>query len=332
MPPDTIFFGHSEHMKALQSRIEKIAALDMPVLIEGESGTGKDILARMLHQRSPWMSGVFVKLRCSNIPESFDDFLESYAEAVKGIPRATLSSAHSGCHGTLFLDEISETSASLQAKLLRLLQEGRLCSVNLKRCKLNLRLICGTTYALESAAERGDFRRDLLYRINVLTLRVPPLRERTADIPDLTAHFLSFFSNAYAGEAKRPSQEMMHFLLNYSWPGNIRELENLLRRYVLFGCEEAVCQELLGRASEQNTKQLSSPGAVSLKELTKKAVRELEREAILKVLHANKWNRRRAACALNISYRALLYKLKDVGMAAAAPGKADWQAGVQQTR
>src|SRR5216110_2022558 len=116
LPPDTIFFGHSEHMKALQSRIEKIAALDMPVLIEGESGTGKDVIARMLHQGSPWMSGVFVKVRCSCIPDSLDELFE---------PRAEIASSQSqtSCYGTLFLDEISETNAALQAKLLRLLQE-----------------------------------------------------------------------------------------------------------------------------------------------------------------------------------------------------------------
>jgi DNA-binding NtrC family response regulator len=315
LPPEPIVFGRTERMQALRSRFEKVAALKMPVLVEGESGTGKDIIARMLHQRSPWMSGVFVKVRCSCIPDSFDDLLESSAGVVACGPQAAPDPVQLACHGTLFLDEISETNAALQTKLLRLLQEGQLCSINLKRCKVNLRVICATNCGLEDAAERGSFRRDLLYRINVLTLRVPPLRERMIDIPDFVNYFLHLFSNTYNCQAKRLSRSMLESLLGHSWPGNIRELENLMKRYVLFGCEEAFCNALVGHAHKQIAPELSAPGAVPLKELTKNAVRELEREAILRVLQENHWNRKRAACALNISYRALLYKLKDAQIA-----------------
>ena len=316
LPPDSIVFGRTTQMHALRSRLERAATLDMPVLIEGESGTGKDILARMLHQRSPWTSGVFVKARCSCIPDTFDTLLESSAHLIESGLQSTAQRTQTGCYGTLFLDEISESSAALQTKLLRLLQEGELCRINLKRCKLNLRLLCATNCGLEDAAERGAFRRDLLYRINVLTMRMPPLRERKVDIPDLVNHFLGLFSNTYHCPAKRPSRRMLQLLLGYSWPGNIRELENLMRRYVVFGCEESISEELLGRAQKSGPQILSEPGAVSLKDITKKAVRELERDAILKVLQANQWNRRRAACVLNISYRALLYKIKDAGMGA----------------
>ena len=321
LPPSPIVFGRTTCMQALRSRMEKAAALDMPILIEGESGTGKDILARMLHVESPWKSGVFVKARCSAIPDTLDDLLESSAELIAGPPQAALEQPKTTCYGTLFLDEISESSAALQTKLLRLLQEGQLCRINLKRCKLNLRLICATNCGLEDAAERGTFRRDLLYRINVLTMRVPPLRERMADVSELVHYFLNSFSTAYNCPIKHPSRTMLQSLLSYSWPGNIRELENLMKRYVLFGCEESVCQELVGRVQKHSSQELSEPGAVSLKEITRRAVRELERDAILKVLEANHWNRRRAACVLNISYRALLYKLKDAGMGAAAPGE-----------
>ena len=315
LPPEPIVFGRTERMQALRNRVEKVAALNMPVLVEGESGTGKDILARMLHQRSPWMSGVFVKVRCSCIPDSFDDLLESSAEVVACGTQAAPDQVRLGCYGTLFLDEISETNAALQTKLLRLLQEGQFCTINLKRCKLKLRVICATNCGLEDAAERGSFRRDLLYRINVLTLRVPPLRERIEDIPDFVNYFLELFSSTYNCQAKRLSRGMLQSLLSYSWPGNIRELENLMKRYVLFGCEEAFCNELVGHARKQITPELSASGAIPLKELTRNAVRELEREAILRVLQANHWNRKRAACALNISYRALLYKLKDAQIA-----------------
>ncbi len=315
-PPDAIVFGRSEQMQPVRDRFGKIASSDVPVLLEGESGTGKDLLARMLHERSPWSSGVFVRVRCCSIQDIFDGVLEAdLAAELSGAFR----DAPSGCYGTLFLDEISETNASLQTKLLRLLQEGQFCSVYLTGSKLKLRVVCAANRGLEEATDRGSFRRDLLYRINVLTFRVPPLRERTADIPDLVRYFLDLFSSAYNCEVKYPSRAMLQAMISYSWPGNIRELENLMRRYVLFDSQEAVCDELLARAKKQVSPQLSQPGSVSLKELARNAVREVERDAILKVLEANQWNRKRAACVLNISYRALLYKLKDAGVAAVTP-------------
>ena len=315
--PDSIVFGRTAQMQALRSRIERAAALDMPVLIEGECGAGKEIIARMLHRQSPWASGVFVRARCSSIPDGFDDLLDSSAGVIGTASEAAADRTQTACYGTLFLDEISESSAALQTKLLRLLQEGQFCRINLKRCKLDLRLVCATNCGLEDAAERGAFRRDLLYRINVLTLRVPALRARIVDIPILVNYFLDRFSNTYNCQAKRPARRMLQTLLSYSWPGNIRELENLMKRYVLFGGEESVCEELIAHEQKNPVQEFSEPGAVSLKEITRKAVRELERDAILKVLQANHWNRKRAACVLNISYRALLYKLKDAGMTGA---------------
>ena len=297
--------------------MERAAALDMPVLLDGESGTGKDIIARILHRQSPWAAGVFVKARCSSIPESFDALLESSSDVITAEAETTRQHRESSCYGTLFLDEISESSAALQTKLLRLLQEGQLCRINLRRCRLNLRLVCATNRALEEAAERGTFRRDLLYRINVVTMRVPPLRERIADVPELASYFVDLLSSIYQCQVQRPSRRLLQSLLSYSWPGNIRELENLMKRYVLFNCEEWVCEELAGGQREMIAQELSQPGALSLKEITRKAIRDLERDAIFKVLQANQWNRKRAACVLNISYRALLYKLKETGMAPA---------------
>jgi two-component system response regulator AtoC len=315
LPPESVFFGRTEHMQALRSRFERVAALNVPVLVEGESGTGKDVIARMLHQRSPWASGIFVKVRCSCIPDSFDDLLDPSNGIVAFDGDAARDQAQLTCYGTLFLDEISETSSVLQTRMLRLLQDSQFCRVTVKRCKLNLRVICATSCGLEDAAERGSFRRDLLYRINVLTLRVPPLRERIIDIPDLTNYFLDQFNSTYRCEVKTPSKRMLRSLLSYSWPGNIRELENSTKRYVLFGCEEALGNVIPSRESKQVAPEISAAGTIPLKELTKNAVRELEREAILRVLQANHWNRKRAARALSISYRALLYKLKDAGMA-----------------
>jgi len=317
LPPETIVFGRTEPMRALRDRLEKVAALNLPVLVEGESGTGKDIIARMLHQRSPWASGIFVKVRCSCIPDSLDDLLDP-SNGILAFKRNAAPEPVPTCHGTLFLDEISETSAALQTKMLPLLQDGQFCCISMKGSKLNLRVICATNSGLEDAAERGSFRRDLLYRINVLTLRVPPLRERFVDIPDLMDYFVGVFNSTYQRQVEVPSKRTMQSLLSYSWPGNIRELENSTKRYVLFGCEEALCNELPSRGGKQVAPEPSAAGAIPLKQLTKNAVREVERQAILRVLQANHWNRRRAAIALNISYRALLYKLKDAGMTAGA--------------
>ena len=315
LPPDSIVFGRTAYMQALRDRIERAAASDMPILLEGESGTGKDILARILHRQSPWKSGVFVKARCSSIPDGLDQLLESSSDMIAAAPEVGAKTLPTACYGTLFLDEISESSPALQTRLLRFLQGGQFCRINLKHCKLNLRLVCATNSGLEEAVDQGRFRRDLLYRINVLPMRVPPLRERMADVPELVNYFLDLLTSGPC-DVKRPSKRMLQLLSTYTWPGNIRELENLMKRYLVFGCEEAVCEELLARAPKEATQALSEPGSVRLKDITRKAVRELERDAILKVLQANQWNRKRAACVLNISYRALLYKLKDTGMAA----------------
>ena len=298
-------------MQSLRARLDKVVALDVPVLVEGESGTGKDVLARMLHDRSPWTSGIFVKIRCSSISDTLADFLGS---AATGDLSAYADCPPHPCYGTLFLDEITDSSCALQSRLLRLLQEGQLCSVNLQQYTLNLRLVCAANSDWEKAPALGSFRRELPPRIKVLTLRVPPLRERMVDIPDLANYFVERFSDFYHCSPKPLSRELLHSLLSYSWPENIRELENLMRRYVLFGCEESLCEELTIRSHKCALPEQSESGAVSLKELTRNAVREVERDAIFKVLEANCWNRRRAAIALKISYRALLYKLKAAGM------------------
>ena len=313
LPPESVLFGRTDAMHSLRARLDKAVTLDVPVLVEGESGTGKDVLARMLHARSPWNSGIFVKVTCSSISDTLADCLGSAATGDLSAYASADCPRHP-CYGTLFLDGITDSSCALQSRLSRLLQEGQFCSVNLQQHKLNLRLVCATNSGWEKAPTLGSFRRELLPRIKVLTLRMPPLRERMVDIPDLTNYFVERFSEFYHCSPKPLSREVLHSLLSYSWPGNVRELENLMRRYVLFGCEESLCEELTIRSHKCAFLAQSESGAVSLKELTRNAVREVERDAILKVLEANRWNRRRAAIALKISYRALLYKLKAAGM------------------
>jgi two-component system response regulator AtoC len=219
--------------------------------------------------------------------------------------------------GTLFLDEISELDYSLQSKLLQVLQDGQFCRIGAQEDKrVEVRMVCATNRRLEREVEAGRFRQDLFYRINVVNIQLPPLRDRASDIPVLVQYFLELYSEKYNSRVRPPSAQVLIQLQHYHWPGNIRELENLMRRYAILGTEEAIVSELLPPRGEMFDDDIAVEGPISLKKLTRQAVMELERKIILKVLQANHWNRKRAARALNISYRALLYKIKDVGLPA----------------
>src|SRR5437667_8652326 len=317
IPPETVIFGHSETMQSLRERMDKVASANVPVLIQGESGTGKDIIARMIHARSPWRTGPFVKVNCPAIPGTL---LES---ELFGYERGAFTGAYGSkpgrvemAHrGTLFLDEISELDMSLQSKLLQLLQDGQFCRIGAQADKkVEVRIVCATNRRLEEEIETGTFRQDLFYRINVVNLFMPPLRERRADIVGLAGYFLEYYNRKYNCKARQLSSELMEALHKYHWPGNIRELENLIKRYVILGSEETISNDLQPRDADLITADINLDGPISLKKLTRQATRALERKIILKVLHNHHWNRKQAARTLNISYRALLYKIRDAGL------------------
>src|SRR5438309_9043064 len=317
IPPEAVIFGHSEGMQALRERLDKVAGANVPVLIQGESGTGKDIIARMIHTLSPWKSGPFVKVNCPAIPGTLlESELFGYEKGAftgaYGMKPGRVEMAH---RGTLFLDEISELDLGLQSKLLQLLQDGQFCRIGAQEDKkVEVRVVCATNRKLEQEVENGTFRQDLFYRINVVNIHLPALRERRADIEGLVYFFLEFYNRKYNCRAKPLSGELMTILQKYHWPGNIRELENLVKRYVILGNEEAISGDLVTREQEYFNPDLNLDGPISLKKLTRQAVRELERKVILKVLQANHWNRKQSARALSISYRALLYKIRDAGL------------------
>src|SRR5690349_18623812 len=317
MPPETIVFGHSEAMQAVLSRLTKLAAANVPVLIQGESGTGKDIIARLIHAASPWKSGPWVKVNCPAIPGTLlESELFGYEKGAftgaYGTKPGRVEMAH---RGTLFLDEISELDLGLQSKLLQLLQDGQFCRIGAQEDKkVEVRVVCATNRKLEEEVESGAFRADLFYRINVVNLHMPPLRERRGDIPDLVDYFLEYYNRKYNGRARGLSAELMSSLQKYHWPGNIRELENLIKRYVILGNEDVIASDLVTREPDFFNPEISLEGPISLKKLTRQATRELERKVILKVLQAHHWNRKQAARALSISYRALLYKIRDAGL------------------
>src|SRR5262249_22886586 len=252
-PPDSVVFGKSEAMQALRSRMDKVASANVPVLINGESGTGKDIIARMIHNLSPWRSGPFVKGNCPAIPGTLlESELFGYEKGAftgaYGMKPGRVEMAH---RGTLFLDEISELDLALQSKLLQLLQDGQFCRIGAQEDKkVEVRIVCATNRILEAEIENGTFRQDLFYRINVVNLHLPALRERRSDIEDLANYFLEYYNRKYNCRARALSSDLMAILQKYHWPGNIRELENLIKRYVILGNEDVITTDLVSREQE----------------------------------------------------------------------------------
>ena len=304
-------------MRALSANFEKLASANVAILIQGESGTGKDVIARLIHASSPWRSGPLVKVNCPAIPGTLlESELFGYEKgAFTGAFASKPGRVELAHRGTLFLDEISELEMSLQSKLLQFLQDGQFCRIGAQEDqRVEVRIVCATSRRLEDEVSRGTFRQDLFYRINALAVQVPPLRQRTGDIPILVDYSLEVFNDRYNSRAKPVSEQLMSMLTRHSWPGNIRELENLIRRYVILGSEDAIYSELVPTQFGHITSNIDLEPPVSLKAITRAAVRDVERQVILKTLQANEWNRRRTARALNISYRALLYKLKGVGV------------------
>ena len=307
-------------MLAVQQRLEKVAGANVPILITGESGTGKEIIAKMIHQLSPWGDGPFVKVNCPAIPGTLiESELFGYERgAFTGAYGAKPGRVEMASRGTLFLDEIGEMDMDLQAKLLQVLQDGQFCRIGAQEDKrLEARVVCATNRALEQEIASGAFRQDLFYRINVVNITVPPLRERTGDVPELVNFFLQVYNTQFNRAVPAVPAQVLKMMQAYHWPGNIRELENLMKRYVILGSAEVITSELQHATEPEDDEmdlEIPANGSIYLKEVTRQAVRKIEKNIILKVLQANQWNRKKAARSLNISYRALLYKLKEAGL------------------
>ncbi len=327
-PPEEVILGVSPAMTEIHRVIERAAAVNVPVLLTGESGTGKDLIARMFHQYSSVSTGNFVKVNCPAIP---GNLLES---ELFGYERGAFTGAFAvkpgrvdqANGGTLFLDEISELDYDLQAKILQLLQDGtymRIGGQEMRQTKL--RLVCATNRDLHAEVAQGTFRQDLYYRIAVITVRTPPLRERIADLPLIADYFVRTYGERYNAKVKPLPTAVMNEMLRYHWPGNIRELQNLIRRYVILGTPDSILMELCAPPKDGISLDVEFDGQISLRKVTREAVRKLEAKLILKVLKANNWNRRKTAKALKISYRALLYKIREAGLPSrtqAVPGQA----------
>src|ERR1700676_485759 len=218
MPPDAIVFGRTDAMQSVRDRLSKLAGANVPVLIQGESGTGKDIIARMIHANSPWRTGPWVKVNCPAIPGTLlESELFGYEKGAftgaYGSKPGRVELAH---RGTLFLDEISELDLGLQSKLLQLLQDGQFCRIGAQEDKkVEVRVVCATNRVLEVEIESGTFRQDLFYRINVVNLQLPPLRERRPDIEELVDYFLEYYNRKFNARANPLSPELMNAFKKY---------------------------------------------------------------------------------------------------------------------
>jgi len=317
LPPAHLIFGRSASMQRARQKIDKVAQSGVPILIQGDNGTGKGLLASFIHNLSPLPDTPFVKVNCAAIPGAL---LES---ELFGYEKGAFTGAHSAKPGrvelanggTLFLDGIDEIDMSLQAKLLQLLQDGHFCRIGGQEDRrVQVRAICATNRRLEVEIANGRFRQDLFYRINVVSIDLPPLRSRTEDIPELVAYFLQIHRARHNMPARALSPAALQLLCKHSWPGNIRELENLIERYVILGSEDAISSELINWGQTHAATEIPIEGQIHLKKVTRQAVHDLERKIILSVLEANRWNRKRTASALKISYRALLYKIRRAGL------------------
>lgn len=322
LPSRRMIFGQSESMRGLWRIVERVAGASVPILILGEKGTGKEVLARFIHSCSPGNDAPFMKVT-PPIPEA--DAIEEMAFRVEkeepeegdDLPRNENPSPRM-C--TLFVEEVGEVGPGRQLELLRLVQGSRAFIVDGGTdIPITLRIIASSTRDLSEKVAAGEFLEDLSSFLSIVTLRLPPLRERKEDIPQLANYFWQVYSAKYGCHPDAPSQELIGFLQQQNWPGNIRELENVMKRYVVLGTEGAMAMSDSSLSHAPLNFANAAQEAVSLKQATRDAAHALERRIILRTLQQTQWNRRRTARALNISYRALLYKIKEAGLNSEQP-------------
>lgn len=319
---DLSFLAASPQMLKIRQQILQIAPVDVPVFISGESGVGKEVVARMIHLRSTRRQQAFVKVNCAALPgELLESELFGYEQgAFTGAVRAKPGKFEIANRGTIFLDEIAEMSTHLQAKLLHVLQDGQYSRLGARAVvQVDVRVLAATNVAVQEAMRSGKFREDLYYRLNVLSIHIPPLRERTAEIPLLFRHFLVKYSEKYQKPAPEPSSHLLEAALRYPWPGNLRELENFVKRYVILEDDEGSFRELLEMTGAQQRlaprdEPAAAPKDQGLKALVRSLKDEAEMEAIADALAKTNWCRKDAARMLGISYKALLYKMRQFNL------------------
>jgi two-component system, NtrC family, response regulator AtoC len=317
VPPAEFIFGSTPAMALMRAQIAKLASANIPVLLTGESGTGKGVMAAAIHACSPAANRSLIQINCAALPANLvESELFGYERgAYTGASAPKRGRVDLADSGTLFLDEIAELDPVLQAKLLHLLQDGHFTRLGGETdTEVNVRFIFATSRDLRQEILTGNFREDLFYRMDGVTLEMPPLRERVEDIAGMAEYFVARYNQKYNCRAELFSEATIEKLQAYHWPGNIRQLENLVRRYVVLGSQAAVVAEINSREPKLFHFVVPPNGKVPLKEITRQAVRQIERQVIFKVMEANGWKRKRSARMLKISYRALVYKLQEFGV------------------
>ena len=316
-------------MSKVREVLDQISGTDVTVLIQGESGCGKEIVARAVHQHSSRADKNFVKVNCAALPE---DLLES---ELFGYEKGAFTGANSrkpgrfeiANKGTIFLDEIAEMSPGLQAKMLQVLQDREFTRLGgNKEIKVDVRVVCATHRPLVQMVQDGDFREDLYFRLNVVNIQIPPLRERRDEVVGLCESFLARYSARYRRPLRSLSPEMVGAFERYPFPGNIRELENMIKRIVVLETEDSILSEIerreaggpVGRSALQSLLEEieETAGDVPLREVGRRMAQQAERETIERVLTRTSWNRKQAAKLLNVSYKTLLQKIRDCGLEA----------------
>src|SRR4030043_535466 len=318
-----IIFSDSPQMCKIKTFIDEIAKTDITVVIKGETGTGKELVAQVIHSDSRRKDKPFIKVNCNAIPKGL---LES---ELFGFEKGAFTGAYHqkpgkfelANNGTILLNDIGEIDISVQAKLLEVLQDGMFSRLGGDGDVIvNTRVITTTRDHLEKSMMEGHFREDLFFRINVINITLPPLRERKDQILPLSQYFLDFYKKKYGKTTPSFSSKAIHTFKEYPWPGNIRELENMIKRIVIFGEENLVLEDLLARSAEAKINSevqdhfspnfLIGPENLNLKEAGKRAAEEAEKEIIQNTLQETHWNRKKTAQLLHVSYKALLNKIQ----------------------
>jgi two-component system, NtrC family, response regulator AtoC len=320
LPPESVILGASSAMREVRDKLEKIAYTDVPVLIRGEAGSGKEVLARLIHKKYPGEFTPFHKVSPAGRAgwRKSASFVLSQEEVNGGNGnghRFQEDPGRPGCIGTLFFDEVAELNSASQRNLTQLLYDDRPPGSGLSDYPPPLfRVVCSTRHDLEREMSLGNFREDLFYSINIVSLPLPPLRARRDDIPGLALYLWESFQEELGSSTPAPSTRLVDVLQGYDWPGNIRELAGVMKRYILLGSGDRIIEDLAAKTSHSAGCRISSTRGISLKKLAKQEAQELERKIIFKTLRETQWNRKQAARALNISYRTLLYKIKEAGV------------------
>ena len=321
-PQETQLIFSSARMKQIHETVQQVADIKVPVLLQGESGVGKDVVARTIHQVSKLSNRPFVKVNCAAMPA---ELVES---ELFGYRKGAFTGAHTdrpgkfefANSGTIFLDEIGEFTSSIQAKLLQVLQDGTFTRLgNNRETAIDVRVIAATNRKLEEAIKDGSFREDLYYRLNVVNIEVPPLRERREEIPLLCEHFLNKLAPLYNSTVHELPPTLEKLFCTYHWPGNVRELENLIKRYLVLQDADSIQGELeskmssgvMDRINEVTQNYLQEAGEeLNLKEISKRAAGVAEKSMITKTLRKTHWNKWKAAKELQVSYKTLLTKIE----------------------